>query len=231
MVAATVRGVLGRGVALAAGAAAFALLAAAGLLAAGCGEAQRDAHEAKGSYAVESRARFPRRQAIARDTAFELIVRNPGPHAIPNVTATIDSFYYASDYPRLAARQRPIWIVDDGPGPRVKPAVESEEVDSEGGAETAFVNTWALGPLAAGARKAYVWRVTPVKAGTHSVHYTIAAGVDGRAVATPRGGGRPVGTVVAQVAPAPPRTHVNPQTGQIAAGPNPVSAGPLGAIP
>ncbi len=226
IVAPTVRGALGRGVALA------ACAAGAALLACGCGEAQRNAHEARRDYPVEVlRARFPRRQAIARDSAFELVVRNPGPAAIPNLTATIDSFYYTSDYPRLAARQRPIWIVNDGPGPRANPPVESEEVDRSGAGATAFVDTWSLGALAAGAERAFVWRVTPVKAGQHAVDYSLAAGVDGRATASLPGGGKPVGTLVAQVAPAPPRTHVNPETGAIAAGPNPVSAAPVGAVP
>jgi hypothetical protein len=93
------------------------------------------------------------------------------------------------------------------------------------------VNTWSLGPLAAGARKAFTWQVTPVKAGRQRVEYALAAGIDGRATTTLPGGGRTAGTLVAQVAPAPPSTHVNPQTGQIAAGSNPVSPGPVGAVP
>ncbi len=223
---AEVRGVLGRGVALAACAAAVALLAS------GCGEGQRDAHEPKRNFAVQVlRARFPHRQAIAHDTTFELVVRNPGPRTIPNVTATVDSFYYTSDYPLLSARLRPIWIVNDGPGPRANPPVETEQVDREGGATTAFVNTWSLGPLAPGAQRAFVWQVTPVKAGRHTVDYAIAAGVDGRATASLAGGGKAAGTLVAQVAPAPARTHVNPETGQIATGPSPTSVGAVGAVP
>jgi hypothetical protein len=213
-------------VTLAAGAASLALLAA------GCGEGQRNAHEPKGSFAVEVvRARFPRKQAIARDTQFELVVRNAGSHTIPDVAVTVDSFNYASDYPHLAANKRPIWIVNDGPGVRANPPVESEEVDRSGDGETAFTNTWALGPLAAGARKTFLWLLTPVKAGRYTVHYTVSAGLDGRSLATLPGGGKPVGQLVAEVAPRPPHTHVNPETGEVAPGANRVSAGAVGAVP
>ncbi|HEX3692115.1 MAG TPA: hypothetical protein VHU13_02120 [Solirubrobacteraceae bacterium] len=208
------------------------VLATGALLAAGCGEAQRDAHEQKRSYAVEVvRARFPRRQAVARDVSLELVVRNAGPRAIPNVTATVESFYYTSDYRLLAVNKRPVWIVNDGPGARANPPVESEAVDREGGASTAFVNTWSLGPLAAHARAVFLWQVTPVKPGGHIVHYTLGAGVDGHARATLRGGAPARGTLVAQIAPVPPHTHVNPETGRISPGSSPVAAGPVGAVP
>jgi hypothetical protein len=215
-----------RGVSVVAGAASLALLAA------GCGEAARDASEPKGTYAVEVvRASFPRRQAVARDTRLEMVVRNAGVRTAPNVAVTIDSFYYRSDYPHLSVSKRPVWIVNTGPGAVAKPPVESEEVNPPGGGETVFVNTWALGPLAAGRRARFVWHVTPVKSGRHTIHYTVAAGLDGKAVARLPEGGRPVGALVAKVAPLPPRTHVNPETGQIAAGPNPVSPGAVGAVP
>jgi hypothetical protein len=214
------------GVSVVAGAASLALLAA------GCGEAARDASEPKRAYAVEVvRASFPRKQAVARDTRLEMVVRNAGVRTVPNVAVTIDSFYYRSDYPRLSVSKRPVWIVNTGPGAVATPSVESEEVNPPGGGETVFVNTWALGPLAAGRQARFVWRVTPVKSGSHTIHYAVAAGLDGKAVARLPEGGRPVGTLVAKVAPLPPRTHVNPETGEIAPGRNPVAAGPVGAVP
>jgi hypothetical protein len=228
MVATTVRvGKLSSsGVSVVAGAASLALLAA------GCGEAGRDASEPKGTYAVEVvRASFPRKQAVARDTRLEMVVRNAGLRTVPNLAVTIDSFYYRSDYPHLSIAKRPVWIVNTGPGAVAKPPVESEEINPPGGGETVFVNTWALGPLAAGHRARFVWRVTPVKSGRHTIHYAVAAGLDGKAVAQLPEGGRPVGRLVAQVSPLPPHTHVNPETGQIAPGRNPVAAGPVGAVP
>ena len=40
-----------------------------------------------------------------------------------------------------------------------------------GGGQTAYVNTWALGPLAPGRTQTFGWQVVPVKAGAHTVHY------------------------------------------------------------
>ncbi|HEX3391076.1 MAG TPA: hypothetical protein VHS55_00775 [Solirubrobacteraceae bacterium] len=215
-----------RGVLLAVGAAGLALLIA------GCGEGRRDAKEPKGTYPVEvTRVSFPRIQAVARDTRLVLVVRNPGTQTMPNVAVTIDSFYYRSAYPHLAVNKRPVWIVNTGPGAIAKPPVESEEINPPGGGETAFVNTWALGPLAAGHRVRFVWHVTPVKSGRHVVHYTVAAGIDGKSVAQLADGGRPVGRLVARIAPLPPRTHVNPETGEVEKGPNPVSRAEVGAVP
>jgi hypothetical protein len=201
-------------------------------LASGCGGSERNAREVKGVYTVEVlRAHFPARQAIAHDTRLALIVRNAGAKTIPNVAVTLDSFYYTSDYPNLSVKKRPVWIVNTGPGAIAAPPVRTEEVNPPGGGETAYVNTWALGALAPGKSKRFVWKVTPVKAGLHTVHYSVAAGLDGKALARLAGGGRPAGHFVASIAPKPRATHVNPETGQIAAGPNPAPAAPQPAAP
>jgi hypothetical protein len=194
-------------------------------LTSGCGSAQRNAHEVAATYPVEIlRARFPVKQAIARDERFTLVVRNAGVRTIPNIAVTLDSFYYTSTYPKRAVNKRPVWIVNTGPG-RVatSPPIQTEEVNPPGGGETAFVNTWALGALAPHAIRTYIWHVTPVKAGIHIVHYTVAAGLDGKALARLIGGGLATGSLTALIAPVPPRTHVNPETGLIAPGPNPAS--------
>jgi len=202
------------------------------LLASGCGGTEHDAHEPKGAYQVEVvRAQFPAKQAIASNTKLVLDVRNAGPHTIPNVAVTLNSLNYTSNYPHLAVNKRPVWIVNTGPGPVPTSPVQTEEAYPQGGGETAYVNTWALGKLAPGASKSFVWRVTPVKTGTHTVHYTVAAGLDGKARAQLAGGGAVTGTFVAQVAPKPPPTHVDPQTGRIVAGPNPAPAAPQPASP
>ncbi|HEX5308406.1 MAG TPA: hypothetical protein VFW38_04925 [Solirubrobacteraceae bacterium] len=217
---------MSRGVSLA------ACAASAALLAVGCGESERNASEPKATFAVEIvRARFPRKQAVAKDTRLELVVRNAGARVIPNVAVTLDSFYYTSDYPRLANDKRPVWIVNTGPGAVANPTVETEQVNPHSGGETAFTNTWALGRLAAGGRARFIWHVTPVKSGRHTVYYTIAAGLDGKAVAKLPGGGVPNGRLVARIAPLPPRTHVNPETGEVKPGPNPVSRSEVGAVP
>ena len=202
-------------------------------LASGCGGSERNAREVKGIYRVEVlRAHFPAKQAIAHDTKLSMIVRNAGTKTIPNVAVTLDSFYYTSTYPKLSVNKRPVWIVNTGPGATaIGPPVRSEEVNPPGGGETAYVNTWALGALAPGQSKRFVWKVTPVKAGLHTVHYSVAAGLDGKAVARLAGGGRPAGRFIASIAPKPQATHVNPETGRIAAGPNPAPAAAQPAAP
>jgi hypothetical protein len=223
-VALAVRGTVAKGLAVSA----VALVAFAG----GCGGSQRNAHEPKGNYTVEvRRARFLAKQAIARNTEFEMVVRNAGSRTIPNVAVSLDSFSYTSTYPRLAVNKRPVWIVNTGPGAVSARPVESEAVNPPGGGGTAFVNTWALGALAPGASRSFVWHVTPVKAGMYTVHYTVAAGLDGLAHTRLVSGAAPIGKLVARIAPRPPATHVNPQTGAIAAGAPPVSSGPVGAVP
>lgn len=200
---------------------------ALGVLASGCGGSQRNAHEAKLSYKVEVvRARFPAKQAIARDTRLALVVRNAGARTIPNVAVTVDSFSYTSPYPQLSSSKRPVWIVNTGPGAVPTRPVQSEEVNPPGGAETAFVNTWALGALAPGKSRVFVWRVTPVKAGVHTIRYAVSAGLDGNARTRLAGGGLATGSFVARVAPAPPPTYVNPETGRVVPGAPPVPATP-----
>jgi hypothetical protein len=202
------------------------------VLASGCGGTQRNAHEPAGLYTVEVLgARFPAKQAIARDTKLALVVRNAGARTIPNVAVTLDSFYYASTYPKLAANKRPVWIVNTGPGATaLGPPVQTDEYDPPGGGETAYVNTWALGTLAPGASKRFVWRVTPVKAGLHTVHYTVVAGLDDKARTRLAGGGLASGSFLARIAPKPPPTHVNPETGRVVPGPNPVPVAPQPAV-
>jgi hypothetical protein len=195
-------------------------------LVSGCGESERNAREVARTYPVEVLvAHFPHKQAIAHNTRLTLIVRNAGARTIPNVAVTLDSFYYTSTVAKLSVDKRPVWIVNTGPGAVASaPPVKTEEVNPPGGGETAFVDTWALGALAPHASRAFIWRVTPVKAGVHTVHYTVSAGLDGKALARLAGGGLAHGGLTAAIAPAPPRTHVNPETGAIEPGPNPVPA-------
>lgn len=189
------------------------------LAAAGCGGARQDAHEPEGTYAMEVvKASFPPSQSIARPTDFVLQVRNAGGHTAPAVAVSIDSFNYVENYPNLASSQRPVWVIERGPGAVSKVPVESAAVSPPGGATTQYVNTWSLGPLAAGQTQIYRWRVVPVKAGVHTVHYRIAAGLAGKATAQIASGGPVKGQLTADVAPRPPARHVDPATGQVVPG-------------
>jgi hypothetical protein len=147
-----------------------------------------------------------------------LLVRNTGTVLVPNVAITVDSFNYVSSYPELAARNRPVWAIERGPGAIAKPPVESQEVSPPGSGQTAYVNTWALGALAAGQTRTFSWRVVPVKPGAHTVHFRVAAGLSGRARAQLASGGPVQGQFAVDIAPAPPTTYVDPATGRVLEG-------------
>jgi hypothetical protein len=202
------------------GARALALTCAAGILAlAGCGSSRQDKNEPKGTFAMKVvHASFPTKQAVARPATLTLTVKNTGEHTVPDVAITVDSFAYASKAPELAANARPVWAIEHGPGATAKPPVQSVDVSTPGSAQTAYVNTWALGPLKAGATQSFSWHVVAVKPGAYTVHYTVAAGTSGKAKARAAGGNPLQGQFSVVIAGEPPITHVNPATGKLAPG-------------
>jgi hypothetical protein len=195
--------------------------ALASAVAAGCGSsAPQDAHEPRGRFTVRvAQASFPAHQSVARPVQLALVVRNTSARTLPNVTVAVTSFDYLSDYPNLADRKRPVWVVDQGPGRIPDPPVETVQVDPPGSGTTANYNVWALGPLPAGATRSFVWHVTPVKPGLHRVFYRVYAGLNGKAQAQLAGGGAPAGSFTVYVAGKPPPNHVDPQTGKVVPGP------------
>jgi hypothetical protein len=196
-------------------------------LLASCGGAQQDAHEPQASFALEVvNATFATEQAVARPASLQLTVRNAGRATVPEVAVQVQSFNQRSEYPGLADRRRPVWIVDEGPGAVPKQPVETVPFDSPAGDVTANANVWAAGPLAAGATRTFSWRLEPVAAGRHAVAYAVSAGLNGRARAVTAGGGPVTGHFQVTVADAPPPTHVNPETGAVQAGAAAVAPGP-----
>jgi hypothetical protein len=144
-----------------------------------------------------------------------IAVRNAGPKTIPNVAITITDpsyntsaqpFGYRSDQPYLANASRPVWVVDQGPG--ANGCQFSCTSGGGGGATTAYSNTWALGALASGGTAIFRWNVTAVKTGTHTVHYRVAAGLNGNAVAQLASGQPPEGTFVVRISRAPQQAYV-----------------------
>lgn len=210
-----------------------ACVASCALLIAGCGESKQDAGEPSHTYKVAvTDVSFPARQAIARPTTLLIAVRNTSARTMPDVAVTVDSLTYRAIRPaNLADPERPTWIVHQGPGPVANPPIESEEVTKAGGGQTASLHTWALGKLPPGQTKVFAWRLLPVVSGIKTVHYTIAAGLHGKAKATLAGGGAATGSFTVHIAPRPPLTHVNPQSGAVATGPYTPSTGPVGAVP
>jgi hypothetical protein len=197
-----------------------AALVLASLLAGGCGSgARQDAREPAASFTLAvDRAAFPAKQSIARPASMELVVRNTSPRTAPNIAVTVDSFYYTSHFPELASNKRPIWVVEKGPGAIPSRPVESEAISPPGGGQTAYVNTWALGPLAPGSSRTFRWEVVPVEPGLHTVDYRVAAGLGGKAKAELPSGGPVAGHFGVAIASVPPARHVNPNTGQVVPG-------------
>jgi hypothetical protein len=195
--------------------------ALAGVLAAGCGETRhQDAGEPKAHYTVlVTHASFPIEQAVARQTHLVLVVRNTSARTLPDVTVAVTSFDYLSNYPNLASRKRPIWVVNEGPGRVAKPPVQTVQVDPPGNGTTANYNVWALGPLAPGATRSFVWNVSPVKPGMHRLSYRVYADLNGKAKAELADGAPPAGSFAVHVAARPPLTHLNPTTGKVVPGP------------
>ena len=183
------------------GIAVVAALAATAGLATGCGGGTRqDAGEPSASYRVRVvDARFPRYQGLADTVPLSITVRNTGTATIPNVAMTVDGFNYESTQPGNADPQRPVWIVNLGPVNGV----------------TAYVNTWALGPLPAGRTATFRWLVTAALAGTHTLHYRVAAGLNGNARAVTAGDQPPEGDITARVTQRPRISKVNPKTGKV----------------
>jgi hypothetical protein len=188
---------------------ALGALLGACVVASGCGGGSpADAGEPSKTFDLEVvRASFPHTQSIAKHERLLISVRNTGDEAIPNLVATVDSFNYASNYPELAANKRPIWVVERGPGTPARPPVETQEVSIPGGGQTAYVNTWALGPLPAHHAETFYWLVVPVKSGAYTVHWAFTAGLAGKAKARLASGGPAGGHFHVVIAPKPPETH------------------------
>jgi len=196
------------------------MLGACAALVSGCGGgARQDSGEPSKTFTVAVvHASFPAKQSIVRPATMTIAVHNSSGATMPNVAVTVDSFSYTSDYPNLADNKRPIWVIEEGPGVKPQELVQSQTVSPAGGGQTAYVNTWALGSLAAGQTRTFVWHVTPVKPGTYTVHYTIAAGLAGHSRARLASGAIPRGQFTVAIAPRPPAKHVNPETGQVELG-------------
>lgn len=197
-----------------------ALGACVALLVSGCGGGkEQTTGEPAHTFKVEVQdLTFKPKQAVSRPAVMRIKVRNADSKTIPNIAVTLDSFYYTEKYPELAADKRPIWVVEQGPGkPPVSPA-QSQAVSPPGGGQTAYVNTWALGPLAPNATQVFEWKAIPVKAGAHRVHLEIVAGLGGKTKAELPNGGRLTATFEAHIAPAPPSRHVDPSTGRVVPG-------------
>jgi hypothetical protein len=207
-------------------------IAGAALAAAGCGSASSDGTPAAtattatgASFKVSvPTASFAAKQSLAAKERFVIAVRNGGNRALPNVAVTIcnttcsykarrgqgttvQAFSYAiANAANLANASRPIWIVQQAPGP----CSYSCRNLGAGAAVTAYSNTWALGRLAPGHTATFVWTVTPVKAGHFVVAWEVAAALSGHNRAVLASGGSARGKLTVNVSTKPPQYVVQP---------------------
>ncbi len=137
-----------------------------------------------------STAKFPNRQRLAETTDLRLGVENAGKETIPDLAVTIfiddgtqGSFNIRLDQPGLANPNRPVWVLEDK-YPRL--AGESRPLGTAPG-DIAAANTFAFGALDPGDRREMIWKVTPVRGGTYTVNYEIAAGLHGQSPGGDRG--------------------------------------------
>jgi hypothetical protein len=175
---------------------------------AACGSQPRqDESEPKGNFKVEvTHASFPVQQKLAKRSDLVISVRNAGNKTIPDLAVTVNGFDKRATNPDLADPTRPVFVVNAKPE-KIGGLPEAKDA-APGGGVTAFVNTWALGPVKAGAEKTFKWTVTAVKAGPFRISYRVAAGLQGKAKAVALGGGIPAGSFQGTVSNTPPQSRV-----------------------
>jgi hypothetical protein len=156
----------------------------AGFAACGGGEGQ-DENEPEGTWKVDVlEASFPGRQYLADTVQLRIRVKNlEDDRAIPNLAVTVDGFEQREGNPGVAEPRRPIWVIEEPPD----------------NSTTAFTNTWAVGEVPEGESRTLVWTVTAVRAGTYTLRWKVAAGLDGKAKARSLEGGAPSGSFIARV--------------------------------
>lgn len=185
----------------------------AGLLAlplsmAACGGERQDANEPSGSFSMDvADATFPAQQTLAEASEMKVTVKNGDSKPLPDVSVTVDSFTTRVKQPGLADPQRPVWVVDKGPV----------------GGETAFVDTWALGSLAPGQSRTFVWKVTAIRAGSYTIKYKASPGLDGKA--TPADASAVGGEFRVKIDPKPAQARVDPKTGKVIRGESAAAGG------
>lgn len=132
-------------------------------------------------------ASFPELQRLSQPVEMRIRVRNVSDQEIPDLVITVDSFNYRSAQAGLADRQRPVWIVESPPP----------------SSEIAQTNSYGLGPLGPNQAETAVWKLRPVRAGTYTVKYKVAAGLTGKAKARLPDGSAAEGAFIVKVSSKP----------------------------
>jgi hypothetical protein len=175
---------------------------------AACGDPRQDENEPSGTYHLSADGSFPPNQSLAKKSELVITVRNEeNRKAVPNVAVTVLGFDTRIKQRDVADPTRPIFVINGQPK-SIGGLPESQEAGPKGG-ETAYVSTWALGPLGAGKTKTFKWSVTAVRAGNYKLTYRVAGGLNGKAKAVSVQGNNPVGgTFTGTVSGKAPQTRV-----------------------
>jgi hypothetical protein len=171
---------------------------------AGCGGGERqDEGQQAGSYQVKIvSTSFPADQSISSVAPMQIVVRNDGKETVPDLTVSLQGLSDRNDQSSLADEEQPVWIIEDQPG----------------NATTAYVFTWSLGPLKAGATRKFDLKLTPTVPGTHTVKWAVDAGLTGTFSARTAAGRRPAGAFTVRVSTDPAPATVDPDSGAVVRG-------------
>jgi len=198
-----------------------------------CGGGQRqDVTEPSGNFPVQiTKAKFRNHQQLARSSYLQLAIKNAGNDTIPDLAVTINtvaegqrnlkspatstgsgqgSFNIRVDEPNLASPFRPVWILEEHYPKLVTPQHPLSKIEKAptAGASAAQTDTFQFGAVKSGDSRDIAWRVTPVRPGTYTVHYEVAAGLTGKAKAVTPDGSPVKGEFVATISAKPPQTCV-----------------------
>src|SRR5262249_54154038 len=136
------------------------------------------------------------------------------------------SFNIRLDQPNLANPSRPVWILENNYPKLLGSGVTLANVDEAptAGAEAAQTDTFQFGRVKPGESKEIDGRVTPAMGGSYTVHYQVAAGLQGKAKAVTPDGGPVRGEFAVTIVTKPPQTCVSP-SGKIVQGKCQLSGG------
>jgi hypothetical protein len=196
---------------------AISLVGVPALGAVGCGGgSQQDAKEPKGDFAVKVvSASFPDHQKLAKDSTMQIVVQNAGQRTIPDISVTVKcraglggSFSTTTSDTNAADRSRPQFVVNKIPtaATRQNPPLDPAPLERS----SAFVDTYPLGPLAAGRTATFRWDVSAVKAGPYRLCWRVNAGLFGKARAVASGGGPIAGEFAGTISRKAPKATIGP---------------------
>jgi hypothetical protein len=198
------------------------LTAAVALAACGSGSRQ-DAGAPTGTFPIQvTAAKWQGFQRLAQHTSLVISVRNVGRKTIPNLSVSIcnttcrypapvgqgtsvAAFAQYLSSPGLASHSRPVWVIDQPPGP----CGYSCQNGGEGSYVSSDANTWQSGSLKPGATATFHWKLTAVAPGHFVVAYEVAGDLYGKARTVLPNGLSPAGTFAVTVARPPAQSFVN----------------------